>query len=108
MASKITVTLTDDIDGTPAESTVSFAYAGTAYEIDLNSKHLEGLEKALAPFIEAGRKAGRAGTPARSTRAKSDVDPKAVRAWATSNGIEISARGRIPADIVEKYKAEGN
>ena len=35
-------------------------------------------------------------------------DRKAVRKWAQANGIEVSARGRIPAEIVERYRAAGN
>jgi hypothetical protein len=37
-------------------------------------------------------------------RSSGDVDPKTVRAWAAENGIAISARGRIPADIVARYQ----
>ena len=36
------------------------------------------------------------------------VDNRAVRAWARSNGIELSPRGRIPADVVERFRAAGN
>ena len=35
-------------------------------------------------------------------------EPKAVRAWAASNKIEIPARGRIPAAVIEQYRAAGN
>ncbi|HLS49779.1 MAG TPA: histone-like nucleoid-structuring protein Lsr2, partial [Actinomycetaceae bacterium] len=35
-------------------------------------------------------------------------DAKAVRKWAEANGIEVSARGRIPASILEQYQAAGN
>ena len=38
----------------------------------------------------------------------SEVDNKAVRAWAASNGIELSTRGRIPASVLEQYRAAGN
>ena len=36
------------------------------------------------------------------------VDIKAVRAWANSNGIQLSQRGRIPADVISQYHAAGN
>jgi Lsr2 len=36
------------------------------------------------------------------------VDNRAVRAWAESNGFEVSARGRISAEIIQKYRAAGN
>ena len=34
--------------------------------------------------------------------------PAAVRAWAAGQGIEVNARGRIKADVVEKFRAAGN
>ncbi|MCU1613723.1 MAG: Lsr2 [Frankiales bacterium] len=30
---------------------------------------------------------------------------KSIRAWATSHGIKISTRGRIPNDIVKQFRA---
>ena len=36
------------------------------------------------------------------------VDTKAVRAWAKSINIELSSRGRIPADVVDQYRKAGN
>ena len=38
----------------------------------------------------------------------SNLDLKAVRAWAGSNKIELSNRGRVPASVIEQYKAAGN
>jgi hypothetical protein len=35
-------------------------------------------------------------------------DPAAVRAWAAGQGIEVNARGRITADVVEEFRAAGN
>nr|WP_244522811.1 histone-like nucleoid-structuring protein Lsr2 [Geodermatophilus africanus] len=35
-------------------------------------------------------------------------DPAAMRAWAAGQGIEVSARGRIKADVVERFRAAGN
>lgn len=32
-------------------------------------------------------------------------DPKAVRAWAADQGIDVPAKGRIPADVNEAYQA---
>jgi hypothetical protein len=44
----------------------------------------------------------------RTSAGFSGVDPKAVRAWAASNKIQINDRGRIPASVVEQYRAAGN
>jgi hypothetical protein len=64
----------------------------------------------LSPYVSVARRAGslaggRAGR-ARASRAapSGDADPKAVRAWAQANGIEVSARGRINAGVLEQYR----
>jgi hypothetical protein len=104
MAKKQIVTITDDIDGRSPAEPVTFAFAGRSYEIDLGEKNRAKLEKALAPFIDAARKAG---APARTTpgRASSREDSGAVRAWATENGLEVSARGRISRSVRDAYAA---
>jgi Lsr2 len=58
MATKVTVTLEDDLDGGPADETLRFAVGGAEYEIDLSKKNVRAFRKQLAPFIEHARKAG--------------------------------------------------
>jgi hypothetical protein len=116
MAQRTITTLVDDIDGSEATSTVSFALDGTAYEIDLNENHAEDLREVLAPFISVARKvsglpsgrrrrAARPGGPAQST---AEIDPKEVRAWAEANGIAVNARGRLRAGVIQEYQAAGH
>jgi hypothetical protein len=31
-----------------------------------------------------------------------------VRKWAEANGIDVNTRGRVPTEVVERYKAAGN
>jgi hypothetical protein len=59
MAKKVEtiVTLTDDLDGSKADRTVTFGFGGLSYEIDLNRKDAPALEKTFAPYIAAARKA---------------------------------------------------
>jgi hypothetical protein len=112
MAQRTIVQLTDDIDGSEATDSVSFALDGVAYSIDLSDENQAALRDVLAPYVAVARKdSGRArrGTvthisSGRRARSTGDVDPKTVRAWAAENGIAISARGRIPADIVAQYQ----
>ncbi len=66
MAQTIIVQLVDDLDGSPADETVSFALDGKAYEIELSKKNAASLRKALSPYIEGARAAGRMPSPARS------------------------------------------
>jgi Lsr2 len=106
MATKVLTTLQDDIDGSDATQTVRFALDGVEYEIDVSDRNANRLRNSLSEFIAHGRRVGgrRGPKPASS----SDVDTKAVRKWAEANGIEINARGRIPTDVVERFKAAGN
>jgi hypothetical protein len=94
----------DDLDGTKAAETVSFAFEGREYLIDLSKKNATALTKVLTPYIEAGRKIP--GTRrSRGTAAKRTVDLAAVRAWAAEQGIEVASRGRIPNAILDQYSA---
>lgn len=106
MAQKIVTIYTDDLTGKESEevSTHAFSLNGVNYEIDLAPESYDQLADALAPFIAAGRKTGRAkGTrKAAATSGPSAVD---MRAWAKENGYEVSERGRVPASIREAYEA---
>src|ERR1700733_12500320 len=99
MASRTTVELLDDVDGKPAAETLSFGLDGHEYEIDLTEKNAKAFRKAFAAWIGPARRVGgrKGGT---TTVVSIGVDNAAVRAWAGSNGIEISARGRIAAEVV--------
>ncbi|MHC8609965.1 histone-like nucleoid-structuring protein Lsr2 (plasmid) [Paenarthrobacter ureafaciens] len=108
MAKKTVVLLEDDIDGSEATETISFALDGSEYEIDLNEGHANELREALTRFTDAGRKVagGRSrSVGARTKSAQGGPDAKAVRMWAAENGLQVNARGRIQAEIVEKYEA---
>lgn len=108
MAKKTVVLLEDDIDGSEAKETISFALDGSGYEIDLNEGHANELREALARFTNAGRKVGGGrGRPAPRTKSSSHSGPdaKAVRLWAAENGVQVNTRGRIQAEVVEKYEA---
>lgn len=107
MAKKTIVQLTDDLDGNKADRTVGFSLDGVGYEIDLSEKNAVELEQALAKYIGAARKVGGRATSGRlrTTRTNVAADPRAVRAWAASNGIQVSPRGRIAVDVVKQFEA---
>ena len=99
----MTVELEDDLDGSPADETVRFGFDATWYEIDLNEKNARAFRTQLAPFVEHARKPGR-GPGRRATRTASGRQRSGeLRAWAKDQGIAVSARGRIPASVVEQY-----
>jgi hypothetical protein len=118
MAQRTIVQLTDDLDGRPiAEGkgeTIRFALDRQEYEIDLADKNAKALRDALGKYVAAARRTGggRSGSRRSSNQGRSagtrDYDPKAVRAWAESQGIEVSQRGRVPADLVTRFREASN
>ncbi len=108
VAQKIQTLFIDDIDGSAAEGTVRFALDGTDYEIDLNATHAAALRKALAKYVDAARKSSAAARrPARSGRrsSASGLNTTEVREWAKAQGIEVKDRGRVPAELVVRFRA---
>jgi Lsr2 len=105
MATKITVALEDDLDGGPAGQTVRFGIDGTEYEIDLNDENARAFRQQLAPYIDHARRAGRAPRRRPGRTVASRERSTDIRAWAKDQGIEVSARGRIPASVIEQYEA---
>ena len=104
MAQKIQTLFIDDLDGGEAAGTVRFGLDGTQYEIDLSAAHSQELRTALEQYISHARRiAGTARRAARGTRGNGAVDTAKVREWAKEQGIEIKDRGRVPANVVEKY-----
>ena len=115
MASRTLVVLEDDLDGGEAAETIEFALDGVQYQIDLNEQNAEQLRGALDKFVDKARRVGgRRSTRRTSTKAAvpavvfSQVDNKAVRAWAASSGLDVSPRGRIPAHVIDAYREAGN
>jgi hypothetical protein len=56
MAQQVNVKFVDDLDGSAAAGTVSFALDGRAYEIDLSDDNAAKLRDSLALFVAAARK----------------------------------------------------
>lgn len=105
MAQKVQVHLVDDLDGSTAQETVAFSLDGRSYEIDLNKKNAAKLRKVIAPYQESARKV-RATARRTATRAAGSRERSAeIREWAKSAGIKVNERGRIPANVIEKYEA---
>ena len=108
MAQKIQTLFIDDLDGSDAEGTVRFALDGAQYEIDLNAEHAKELREAVARYAGAARRVGSvAKQPARGGRrgSVSGLNTTEVREWAKAQGIDVKERGRVPAELVVKFKA---
>lgn len=109
------VRLVDDIDPAIEDGveTVQISYGGTDYEIDLGKEHRDTLDEVMKNWLAHARRVGATsgrlarghgaatGTrPARRDRAQTGH----IRQWARDQGMEISERGRIPADVMAKYQ----
>jgi hypothetical protein len=115
MAQITEVRLLDDLDGGDAAESVAFSLDGKFYEIDLSEKHAAALRDAFAPFVGSARRAGGSGAsrPKMSARTSAGAgrpraETAAIREWATTNGLEVSTRGRIASTVVEAYENRGN
>jgi hypothetical protein len=105
MARKVQYLLVDDLDGGGADETVNFGLDGVSYEIDLSTKHAGALRDALAEYVASARKVGGRRGRGRGRAGGRGQDTAAIREWARSQGLKVSDRGRIPADIIAKYEA---
>ena len=101
MAQNVQTLFIDDLDGSEADGTVRFGLDGTDYEIDLNARHAQALRDALARYVRAARRPARGGRRA----SPSGVDRTEVREWAKAQGMTVKDRGRVPAELVVKFKA---
>jgi hypothetical protein len=114
MAKKITIEISDDTDGSPADHTVPFGLDGVTYEVDLSKTNADALRAALEPYASVARRTGgrrirvAVGQSTNSTNNESPTttDYTAthdIRAWAQNNGHEVADRGRIPSSVVAAY-----
>lgn len=105
------VQLVDDIDGSPATTTIEFSVGGKNYIIDLSEQHADEFNKALAPYIEHARRARRGPANKRKPRSSSEAarakrqKNAQIRAWALENGVTVSKRGQLGQDTIAAYEA---
>lgn len=117
MAQKTRVVLIDDLDGGEAHESVSFGVDGVEYDIDLSTANASKLRGVLDSFVSSARRVGRTKSSRRPASAvarkpvtawRDDIARtpemnKAIRGWAKDNGIPVSDRGRIAADVLDQY-----
>jgi hypothetical protein len=108
MVQKVSIALEDDLDGGPAAETVRFGLGSSEYEIDLSKKNARAFRKGLSQFVEHARKAGRAQSRRAARTSANRQRSGDIRAWAKTQGIKLSERGRIPASVVQQYEAAAN
>jgi nucleoid-associated protein Lsr2 len=103
---KVRTIVTDDIDGSAADTTIHFGLDGVEYAIDLNDAHARAFRANLQRYVEAARKESRR-RPTRNGRGAAGNEPVSsqVREWARSQGMPVKERGRVPGELVAKYRA---
>ena len=109
MAQKLSVTFACDYDSREIPDgehlTRAFSLDGRDYEIDLCEKHSQKFDEALKRFAVHARKVtGRVTRTKRRTAAHRQHSAD-IRAWAKASGIDVSDRGRIPAQVITSYEA---
>jgi hypothetical protein len=107
MAQIVTTVILDDLDGSADARPVHFGLDNISYEIDLSDTNLQGFDEALHPWVQHARRVPTSGRTVRTSTpgASQDLDLADVRRWAHESGYEISTRGRVPAAILEAYRA---
>lgn len=105
------VELVDDIDGSPATTTIEFSVGGKNYSIDLSEANAAAFNEALAPYIEHARHAPANKRKARKSRSSSEASRTKrqknaqIRAWALENGITVAKRGMLNQSVIDAYEA---
>jgi hypothetical protein len=108
MAQRVNVVLVDDIDGSDADETVSFALDGVDYEIDLSDEHAAELRNAISLYVGHARRTGgrrKSGKRSAAPAAEAGTSAADIRAWARENGWDVPERGRVSAEVREAYAA---
>jgi nucleoid-associated protein Lsr2 len=108
MAQKTVVTVVCDLphDGEiEGNETVSFAFDGASYEIDVCSAHAKELHDTFTPYTEHSRRVSGGGRRRKSRSGPGRERSSDIRAWARQRGHKVSDRGRIPASIISDYEA---
>lgn len=107
MAKRTSTIVIDDVTGAELGAdavTVTFALEGTAYEIDLAPSTVADLRVELAPFIEVARKVGRSGRGSATSSAPTG-EQSTARAWLREQGVDVPSRGRLSAELLDRYRA---
>jgi hypothetical protein len=110
-------------DEVPGEESVSFAYDGYTYGLDLCGEHAGAFHDTIQGLINVAAERERLGGALRRTRTAAAAPPaqaaapartparrdkeqlQAIRQWANANGYKVSDRGRIPAEVEDAYQA---
>jgi hypothetical protein len=114
--------LVDEGDRDAHVETVELSYRGVDYEIDVSARESRAMDRALAPYLKGARRVpkarrapasrrvagGRRAPAGRADAAAAAPTAREVRAWAAAQGISVSERGRVSADLMSRYRTAHN
>lgn len=105
MAQWTILELVDDLDGSTADETVTFALDGVDFVIDLSADNAARLRDTLAQYVgHARRTGGRKQRGAAPVATNGKPDTQAVREWARNQGETVAERGRVPQALVIRFQ----
>lgn len=109
----------DDLDGSPADGSLSFTVNGERYEMDLSKDNARAFHADMERWVKAARKVGKAPgvkkpkTTAHTSPVKiDDTQAAPIREWAKgrdqdelrkmarSTGMEVPDRGRLSINVM--------
>lgn len=104
---KIVETISDDLDGSANASAVPFSYDGVDYTIDLSNKNKTAFDKVMKPYVAAASKVGGRRASRRRSPSSATTRPNLneVRSWAKTQGMKVSDRGRVSAEVLSAFHA---
>lgn len=112
MAKQVVVHYTDNYTGKALledGETIELTYRGQTHTWDLNPDSIKKLDDLLRPWIECSEVVETKRTarkrPAGGRKSQASTENALIREWAIENGLPVSEKGRIKAEIREAYIA---
>lgn len=106
MATKTKVVIVDDLDGSAADETVEYGLDGVTYQIDLCQQNAIKFRDMMQEWIDHSRRTGGRRTVGTKSKIRHSSKSSRIRQWARQQGLSISERGRIPAEVLAQYAEE--
>lgn len=109
MARVTEVVYVDDIDGSELtddnRDVVLFSYDGVDYRLDVSCDNAEAVRTTLADLAAKATAVDKPANKQATARAKRARErTRKIRTWARQQGMEVSSRGRLSAEIVAAYE----
>lgn len=93
-----------------ATENIAVAINAEAWELDVCEADAKKIRDTIARLTKAARPINVRDLSRRPTNGAvgPEADPSIIRAWAAANGIACNDRGRIPEEIVAKWREAGS